>query len=110
MKILDLNELPEKEIPKLTDQKELLKIAKSGETLDERISAIKASNDKDALYEIANGGSEYIYSWQEEDFGSIGYVGGLAGLSSDEIDDIGPDYITKTFDLRETARERLTEL
>jgi len=92
------------------DQKELLKIAKHSENLDERIAAIKALTDKDALYEIVNGGSEYICSWEEEDWGCIGYVYSLAGYSGDEIEAIGPDYITKTLDLRETARERLTKL
>ena len=98
------------EIQKITGQEELLKIAKYSESLTERIMAIETLIDKNALYEIVNGGSEYIFTWKEESFDNIGYLGGLAGLSGDEIDDIAPYYITKTFDLRETARERLKML
>ena len=110
MKKLVINEHTDKERQKLNDQKELLEIAKHGKSLDERITAIKTLTDKDTLYEIANGGSEYIYSWEEEDWDCIGYLGGLAGLSGDDIEAIGPYYIKKTFDLREIACERLTKL
>jgi len=108
--IQDNKKLALTEIQKIIDQEKLLKIAKYGENLNERLTAIETLIDKETLYEIANGGSEYIFTWKEENFDNIGYLGGLAGLSSDEIDDIEPYYITKTFDLRETARERLKML
>ena len=75
-----------------------------------KCSEIEKLTDQDMLKAIINGGEEYIIQWEEEDWGCIGYIYSLAGMSSDEIEQMGPDYITKSLDLRDTARKRLVEL
>ena len=85
-------------IEKLTEQGILVDIVKNCSDGHIRQLAINKLVNQDFLYEVANDDTEkYIYTWEESSFAYT-----HRGITN--------ELITKTLDLRDTARKRLEEL